>query len=579
MLTSAMSPEAVTAAVERIRDGRGAARLRRPRALHERPLPRRDRRGRRRPPGRRRGALPLGVGPRLPPRLPEAGRRAGASGLSADHRSDGHGDAAGGGRHRDGAPAPRPGDAADGLRPPQPHVRRRPGGRRPRQAARARLPAARARRASGRRLLRPPAHVRGGGRCAVSRRAACIAVSRRARQRPAIRHPDGLPRRGARCRVRDDRLRHGHRQGRRPLGRPLGAPALAGGVLPAGRPRRARRAAGALHAPLCTSRQGPHRPFHQPRAVGPDRPDRRARGCRGAGRRPGRLPGARARPGHRRAPCRAGRARAGRCARALPGARRLGRRPGRRRQALEATPGRGGHRGPPRRAAPVGPARGDRRLRDERRLPPGRAPRVLLGRTVERGARSVLRRVRSGCRAPARRRGARADARGRRRRAVGGAARRRRDRGTRRSHAHRPDSAWLARAGARLGRSRPARLVRRPHSALVRRGAPGRRLADRLRRARAHRRPVPAGAQAGRSPGRHRPGRRAARPGQGARPARCRGGDPVPRPRAGRGRGSRSCGPWPPRRSEPSAASAPRRHFALRCPITTRASPPPCALR
>ena len=257
----------------------------------------------------------------------------------------------------------------------------------------------------------------------------------------------------------------------------------------------------------------------------------------------------------------------------------LGRRPGRRRQALEATSGRGGHRGPPRRAAPVGPARGDRRLRDERRLPPGRAPGVLLGRTVERGARSVLRRVRSGCRAPARRRGARADARGRRRRAVGGAARRRRDRGTRRSHAHRPDSAWLARAGARLGRSRPARLVRRPHSALVRRGAPGRRLADRLRRARAHRRPVPAGAQAGRGPGRHRPRRRAARPGQGARPARCRGGDPVPRPRAGRGRGSRSCGPWPPRRSEPSAASAPRRHFAPRCPITTRASPPPCALR
>ena len=31
----------------------------------------------------------------------------------------------------------RPGHAAHGLRPPQPHVRRRPGGRRPRQAARA----------------------------------------------------------------------------------------------------------------------------------------------------------------------------------------------------------------------------------------------------------------------------------------------------------------------------------------------------------------------------------------------------------------------------------------------------------
>ena len=125
MLTSSMSPEAVTAALERIRDGRGAARLRRPRALLEPPLPRRDRRGRRRPPGGRRGPLPLGVGPRLPPRLPAAGRRAGASGLSADHRADGHGDAAGGGRHRDGAAAARPGHAADGLRSPQPHVRRR----------------------------------------------------------------------------------------------------------------------------------------------------------------------------------------------------------------------------------------------------------------------------------------------------------------------------------------------------------------------------------------------------------------------------------------------------------------------
>ena len=526
MLTSAMSPEAVTAAVERIRDGRGAARLRRPRALHERPLPRRDRRGRRRPPGRRRGPLPLGVGPRLPPRLPAAGRRAGASGLSADHRADGDGDAAGGGRHRDGAPAPRPGDAADGLRSPQPHVRRRPGGRRPRQAARARLAAARARRASGRRLLRPPAHVRGGGRCAVSRRAACVAVPRRARQRPAIRHADGLPRRGARCRVRDDRLRHGHRQGGRPLGRPLGAPGLAGGVLPAGRPRRPRRAAGALHAALCTARQGPDRLLHQPREAGPDRPDRRASRPSRSGPTTGACSG-----------CASEISGSTSLASALAVLERAG--------ALELFP------------APAGSFAG--RVADARLSTRHLAAAVIAGRRVERRrwdrlkaidayatsgdcrraallgyfADAAVERAPDRCcdvcgaavvrlpdaEAPAPMHAVDVD--GRR-----GAARRRRDR--RDASVARASPRFCAdRAGGRS--SRPA-TTGSARTASSQRSRPtrcsGRRLADRLRRARADRRPVPAGAQAGRGPGRDRPRRRAARPGQGARPARDREGIP-----------------------------------------------------
>ena len=126
MLTSAMSQDAVAAAVERIRDRLGAAGLRRAGAVHERALPRRDRRGRRRPPRRRRGALPLGVGARLPPRLPAARRRPRAARLAADDRAHGDGHAARCRRHRGGAPAQRPGHAADGVRPPEPDVRRRP---------------------------------------------------------------------------------------------------------------------------------------------------------------------------------------------------------------------------------------------------------------------------------------------------------------------------------------------------------------------------------------------------------------------------------------------------------------------
>ena len=158
---------------------------------------------------------------------------------------------------------------------------------------------------------------------------------------------------------------------------------------------------------------------------------------------------------------------------------------------------------------------------------------------------------------------------GRRRRARARAARGRRDRGAGRAHAHRPDSARIAGAGARRRRPRPARLLRHARCALRRRRAPRGRLAHRLGGARADRRPLPARAPAGRRPGGHRPRRRAARPGSGARSAGRRGGRPVPGPRPGRRRGSRSCGRSPPGRSESSAASAPRRRFGRRRPITT----------
>ena len=389
-------------------------------------------------------------------------------------------------------------------------------------------------------------------------------------------------RRRARCRLRDDRVRHGHRQGRRPLGRPLGAPALAGGVLPAGGPRRPRRAAGALHAPLCTARQGPHRPLHQPRAAGPDRPDRRCTRPSPSGPTTGASSGcasatwastSRGSPwrcssgpvrssSSRRPPARPPAGSPTRSSRSATWPRRSSR--------AAASSGAGGT--------------GSRRSTPTRRAAAA-ARAALLGyfsdAAVERGARPVLRRVRSGCRAPARRRGAR----GRCPRSTSTlprarAARRRRDRGPRRAHAHRPDPARLARAGARRRRPRPARLVRRARSALVRRRAPRGRLADRLRGARADRRPLPARAPAGRAPRPPPPETPSCAPRSG------RSAGPVPR------RGSRSspaC--WPrPRIAELRALAAAalgaiggeRAAAALRrrgARSRRRASPRPCAVR
>ena len=134
---------------------------------------------------------------------------------------------------------------------------------------------------AGGRLLRPARDLRGGDRAPAGRRDLGRAVPRRPLTGRRSQTPrTSWPATGRRR--RDHRLRHGHRQAGRPLGRPLDHAGVARGVLPAGRPRRARRPAGPLHPALQRPRQGPDRVLHQPCedvAGGP------GRGARGAGRR------------------------------------------------------------------------------------------------------------------------------------------------------------------------------------------------------------------------------------------------------------------------------------------------------
>ena len=235
------------------------------------------------------------------------------------------------------------------------------------------------------------------------------------------------------------RVRHGHRQGRRALGGALGAARLAGGVLPAGGPRRPRRAAGPLHAALQPARQGPDRVLHQPRedvAGRPGRPLHAGLASRADAR--GGVRGVRARRAGRGSARGAGRARAGRCAGRLPGAGRLLLGQVGRPAAGHAPPERGGGRHAPGREPAVGAAEGDRRLRDRRRLPARGTARLL--RRAPRGTAGgrLLRRPR---RAPGDARGAGRDAgagHGRRR-----AAGRRRDRRPRRPHTPGADPARI----------------------------------------------------------------------------------------------------------------------------------------
>ena len=79
-----------------------------------------------------------------------------------------------------------------------------------------------------------------------------------AARQPACVH--GRPRRGGR---RDERVRHGRRQGRRAHGRALGAADEPRGLLPGGRPRRARRRAGARAAAGLAHGPRPADPVHQ----------------------------------------------------------------------------------------------------------------------------------------------------------------------------------------------------------------------------------------------------------------------------------------------------------------------------
>ena len=99
-----------SAAENRARDGargrrRAAAALRRARALRLARLRRAGRARPRRPVRRRRGALRLAVGPRLPPRLLPPRRRRALPESAGDRRADGDRDAAGRARHRRAAAA------------------------------------------------------------------------------------------------------------------------------------------------------------------------------------------------------------------------------------------------------------------------------------------------------------------------------------------------------------------------------------------------------------------------------------------------------------------------------------------
>ena len=172
------------------------------------------------------------------------------------------------GRERD-RPALRDARAAAGalrLRPAQPLLRRRPargqglegaapgaaGGRprRPRQPA-------------GDRLLRhPQGHRRGGGDAARSRPARAR-LPRRHGRRAADRGAAALHGRRGRGDRRHQRLRDGRRQGRRALGLAHGDPDQRRGLLPGGRPRRARRAARAGGAAGDEDRPRPARPLQR----------------------------------------------------------------------------------------------------------------------------------------------------------------------------------------------------------------------------------------------------------------------------------------------------------------------------
>ena len=133
--TPSRTPAANRAALAARGRRRRAPALRRARALLVAGLRRGAASGARRAVRRRRGALRLAMGPRLPPGLLPPRRRRALAGRAGARRLDRHGDAAGRRGHRRAPGAARPGAGHHGLRPPEPLLRRRAVPRRGRQAS------------------------------------------------------------------------------------------------------------------------------------------------------------------------------------------------------------------------------------------------------------------------------------------------------------------------------------------------------------------------------------------------------------------------------------------------------------
>ena len=165
---------------------------------------------------RRRGALRLHVGPRLPTRLPPARRADRRHRVAPSDRADRHRGTAGARGHRRAAAAARPRARRHRLRPGQHRAR---GARvvTAREQERDRARAGRRETRRRHRLLPHPARCRGVRRSDRRHRQADGGLPRRAGEEGARSDPRGVPRRRGRRRRRHLRVRDGHRQAGHPL--------------------------------------------------------------------------------------------------------------------------------------------------------------------------------------------------------------------------------------------------------------------------------------------------------------------------------------------------------------------------
>ena len=219
---------------------------------------------------RRRGALHLRMGPRLPPRLPADRRgRRGARPRPARrlHRDRHRGGAC---RHRPAAGAAPPLRGGARVRPSQPPPRRGAGARREDEAGADRA----ARRPRWRPHHRLRGHPRPGHDAGGAARAppSDHALPRRARRRGAVARPGALRLRRGASRGHHQRLRDGRRHPDGAPGHPRRPAPLARGVLPAGGAGGARRPARGLRRRPHRRRPAAARVLHRDRA--PRRGDR-----------------------------------------------------------------------------------------------------------------------------------------------------------------------------------------------------------------------------------------------------------------------------------------------------------------